>query len=152
MGKMVKCRYKYCKHESKELTKDDAVGVGNAYYHADCYKEKKDKEEIVRLFLDYINPNTPVGFLRKVINKIIHEKEVPSEYLLFGLKYYIDHKIKLNYPAGLYYVIANKDVEFEYKRLNSRKEKHVFQITDDTDEVFTYVKPKKKTINNFMEG
>lgn len=37
---MVTCRYKNCKHESKQLPKDEAFCNGNAYYHKDCWEEK----------------------------------------------------------------------------------------------------------------
>ena len=34
---IVKCRYSHCKHDTKEIPKDEAYKNGNAYYHKDCY-------------------------------------------------------------------------------------------------------------------
>lgn len=144
------CRYNQCRHESRQLDKEDAVVVGKMYFHKDCFKERKDKSDIVKLWLDNINPNTPVAQIRSVVNNIVNKKEIPSGQLLFGLQYYIDHKIRLNYPGGLYYVIANKDVEEEYKKQRNKGRKPNFSVVEDI-QGFTYYQPKKKTLDNFME-
>lgn len=151
-NKTVKCRYNNCRHESKDIPKEEAVKDGRSYFHPDCLKERKEKQEIVNLFLEKINPNTPVPQIRKAVNTIVHTKGFSSEYLLFGLRYYISHKIKLNYPGGLYYVVANKDVESEYNRLKNAANKIEFSLEDDVeDQTFVYHKTKRKSIDNFME-
>jgi len=148
----MKCRYKYCKHPGEEVSKDDAAKKGTQYFHKDCFKEREEKEKIVKLFLDKINPNTPVPQLRKTVNTIVNTKGIDSEFLLFGLKYYINNKMRLNYPAGLYYVIANKEMEAEYNKLKNAGKKMKFTIEEDTTPTFVYRPPKRKTIDNFMEG
>lgn len=153
MKKTVKCRYQHCLHETKDIPKEEAVGNGGFYYHADCYKEKQNKNKIVRIFIDNVNPEVSVPMLRRVINNIIHDKGISSEFLLFGLEYYINHKIGIKYPAGLYYVIENQDVKSIYKRIYGKKEKgYEFNIEHDTDDGFVYQQQKKRTIDNFMEG
>lgn len=150
--KTVKCRYKYCRHDSNDIPREEAVQDGRSYFHPDCLKERNNKEEIVKLFLEKVNQNTPVPQLRKVINNIIHNKGINSDFLLFGLKYYISHKIKLNYPGGLYYVIANKEMESEYNRLKGAAQKIDFSLEDEIENpTFVYHKTKRKSIDNFME-
>ena len=84
MARTVKCQYKYCKHESRDIPKDEAVKGGRQYFHTDCFKERSEKEEVVKLFLEKINPNSPVMELRRVVNNIIHTKGIDSGFLLFG--------------------------------------------------------------------
>ena len=144
------CRYKYCKHDSKDILREEAKSSGNSrYYHSDCFKEMKEKEEIKRLFVEKISRNVPIPQLVKIINTIVHNKNISSEYLLFGLQYYIDNHKTLRYPAGLYYVIADKDVETEYNKLKNRDVKCKFDIEEEI-EGFEYKKPVTKTLDNFM--
>ena len=43
------CKYSHCLHNNREIEKEKAVRVGNAYYHSDCLKTKEDIKEIVDL-------------------------------------------------------------------------------------------------------
>ena len=150
MGKVttVKCRYKYCSHENREIPREEAECVGKAYYHKDCLKESREKKEIVDLFLNKINPNSPPPQLWRTVNSLVNTKGYSSDYVLFGLKYYIRNKIPLNYPAGLYYVVSNKDVEAEYNKATFVKPK--IEILEDNKPVFEYKKPKRKTLDNLL--
>lgn len=147
----VKCRYKYCKHDSCDIPKTDAVKHNNKYFHEDCFKEWENKEKAVKLFLD-LKPDTPVPPVRRIVNAIIHEKNVDAELLLFGIKYYIKHKIPLRYPGGLYYVVANDDVKAEFNKAKSRQSNYTFDVLDDKRESFVYNPSKKKSLDNFMKG
>lgn len=151
MKNTVKCRYKYCKHESQDIPRDQAVSVGRAYYHADCLKESREKKEIVDLFLEKVNPNSPPQQLWRTVNDLVGKKGHDSEFILFGLKYYINHKIKLSYPGGLYYVVANKEMANEYNKIKTLANKPTFDITDDDIRpTFEYKKPKRKTLDNLL--
>ena len=150
--KTVKCRYDYCKHESKDIPRDLAVGASGKYYHADCFKERTEKKQIVDLFFKEINPNTPPKQLWRVVTDLVNERGFSSEFVLYGLKYYIRHKIKIRYPGGLYYVVANQDVKEEYYRAKSIVEKQTFDIIEDIGTSFTYKKPPKKTLDNLLSG
>lgn len=143
MNDMVQCTYSSCLHDSRNIRREDAVCVGRKYYHEDCYQTKEEIEEIVDLFVTHINPHPVQAQLQKVINNIIFKKGLGSNFLLFGLKYYIEHKIPLNYPQGLYYVVQNKDVRqaYEKKRL-SILTKGKIVIDEPTESTFEY-KPAK---------
>ena len=149
----VKCRYKYCKHETKDVVKEEAIEHKKGfYYHPDCYREWKNKEKTVGLFLEKINRNSPIPQLRNVINTIVNKNGVDSGLLLFGLQFYIDNNIEINYPAGLYYVIANKNVQEEWNKKKYEGYKvHVDLSNTETGTTFVYKKPRRKTLDNFME-
>ena len=138
------CKYSHCLHNNREIEKEKAVRVGNAYYHSDCFKTKEDIEEVVNLFKTYINPNPVYAQLQSVIKNIIFVKGVQSDFLLFGLRYYIEHKIPLNYPQGLYYVIQNKDVANAYNKTKTKEVKKSVEITEQTETQFKFVPTKNK--------
>lgn len=150
MGKTttVKCRYSNCLHEDKELNKEEAVKSGNFYYHADCLKTKNEIKQIVDLFVTHINPNPVYSQLHSVINNIVFTKSIGSEFLLFGLQYYISHKLPLNYAQGLYYIVQRKEVLDAY---NKYKVKEMLKDKDNTVEIedvketeFTHVASKNR--------
>ena len=151
----VKCRYGKCKHESKDIEKSEAVKSGNSYYHADCLKDKENRKEIIDLFSKHINSNVIYSQLQTVIKNIVDDRGNDSAFLLFGLKYYINHKIPLNYPQGLYYVIQNKDVIAEYNKMKEKKviAKENFVISENVDEVeFSYKPTKTKGFADILGG
>ena len=138
------CNYSHCLHSNREIEKEKAVRVGNSYYHSDCFKTKEDIKEVVNLFKTYINPNPVYTQLQSVINNIIFVKKVQSDFLLFGLRYYIEHKIPLNYPQGLYYVIQNKDVANAYNKAKTKEIKKSVEITEQAETEFKFVPTKNK--------
>ena len=151
----VKCRYSGCKHDSKEMDKNDAVQVGNAYYHEDCFRDKENKRIIVDLFTKHINPNPVYAQLNAVIRTIVDQKGVSSDFLLFGLRYYIEHKIPLNYPQGLHYVVQNKQVIAEYNKVKEKelKAKTNFVMPEVNNEVeFNYKPTKTKGFADILGG
>ena len=138
------CKYSHCLHNNREIEKRKAIRVGNSYYHSDCFKTKEDIKEIVNLFKAHINANPVYAQLQSVINNIIFVKKVQSDFLLFGLRYYIEHKIPLNYPQGLYYVIQNKDVANAYNKTKTKEIKKSVEITEQTETQFKFVPTKNK--------
>lgn len=154
---IVKCRYSKCLHESQEMNKKDAIQEGNSYYHPDCFRTKEEIKEIIDLFAKYINPNPVYAQLHKVINTIVFDKGLGSEFLLFGLRYYITHKIPLNYPGGLYYVVQNKEVLRAYnkekikKEISANKDRIESQeYSEDNSRDFGYIPQKPKTIEDVV--
>ena len=138
------CKYSHCLHNNREIEKEKAVRVGSSYYHSDCFKTKEDIKEVVNLFKTYINPNPVYAQLQSVIKNIIFVKGVQSDFLLFGLRYYIEHKIPLNYPQGLYYVIQNKDVANAYNKPKTKEIKKSVEITEQAETQFKFVPTKNK--------
>ena len=145
------CKYSHCLHDNREIEKRKAIRVGNSYYHSDCFKTKEDIKEIVNLFKAHINANPVYAQLQSVINNIIFVKKVQSDFLLFGLRYYIEHKIPLNYPQGLYYVIQNKDVTNAYNKTKAKEIKKSVEITEQTENEFKFVPTKNKGFSDIIK-
>ena len=141
---IVICKYSHCLHSNREIEKEKAIRAGNSYYHSDCFRTKEDIKQIIDLFKTYINPNPIYAQLQSVINNIIFVKKVKSDFLLFGLRYYIEHKIPLNYPQGLYYVIQNKNVANAYNKTKTKEIKKSVEITEQTETQFKFVPTKNK--------
>lgn len=119
--KIVKCRYGHCLHETKELNAEDAVKIGNAYYHKDCNQTKEEIKKIADIFVERVNRNVVFPVLMKTINNIVFDKGIGSEFLLFALNSYLNKNKPLNYPGGLYYIIQNAEIQREYKLLQEKK-------------------------------
>lgn len=125
------CGYSHCKHENKEVSKEDGIKVGNRYWHKDCYEESTTIREVIDIFKNKCNPQVVVPALRNVINNIVYKQGTDVKLLLFGIKYYVNHRIPLNYPGGLYYVLQNKDVQNEWKKVLSKQMKMEFHLDEN---------------------
>lgn len=125
------CGYSHCKHDNKEVDKTDAVKVGNRYWHKDCFEESNTIREIIDIFQNKCNPQVVIPALRKVINTIVYTKGNDAKFLLYGVKYYVSHKIPLNYPGGLYYVLQNKDVKKEWDKTIAKQMKVEFHLDEE---------------------
>ena len=150
----VRCSYQFCIHKTKELDISEAAKKGDKFYHKDCLQTQDQIKEIINLFVEYINPNPVFSQLQSVIKNIVFYKGMGSNYLLFGLKYYIKNKIPLNYPQGLYYVVQNKDVRKAYKQVlvQQEKQEHKVEIKEEGKTThFTYVPAKKKSITDIFQ-
>lgn len=118
--KTYKCAYKQCKLGGN-VSKDIAVKKGNRYYHRECLNELHNKEQIRKLFLEHINSTEVISLLNRTINNIIDVKKVPSDFLLFALKYVIKNKLSLNHATGMYYIINNNNIKKEYMKQKARE-------------------------------
>ena len=132
--RIVKCRYKYCsrKHESKELPVSEAINpIPKFYYHKDCYSDNEDVKEIVRLWTDRIDSSPMLGQLYKTIFKLSYDDAYTTQYLLFALRFCLDHGWNLRYPAGLSYVAKDRDAQEAWQ-----KQKHLEALRNVSDEMF----------------
>lgn len=126
--KMVHCRYPKCMklHESTELPKDEAYWDGKrGYYHPDCYHIMQTVNQIRDTFIKEINPlltGQQVGMLVSTINNIVFSKGIDVDQLKFTVEYFIKNKPgALKYPAGLHYIIQDKDAAAAWKKEQDKK-------------------------------
>lgn len=149
----VTCRYKNCIHEDKKLDKSESIKVGNSYYHKECNEIKENIKMIVDLFTKHINENVIHSVLAKVINDIVFNKKVDSKLLLFGLKYYIQNKVPLNYPQGLYYVIQNKDVKNTYNKYLAKQQikDNKVMVVENNEINFDFKPTKTKGFGDILQ-
>ncbi|MBU3186547.1 hypothetical protein [Clostridium estertheticum] len=144
----MKCRYKYCTHESKDVDKEDAVKDGTSYFHKDCFKQKSVKQEIEAYYIENL-PTTAIQLLRKAINILLNENPYSAEYVLFIIKKIHVNNLVINNPFGIaYYCHEGRNIK-EWKKIQTNikfKEikNEIVQVNDDENKVkFTY-KPNKK--------
>ena len=153
MNETVECKYSKCLHDEKTLLKEEAIKSGNRYYHANCYKNKEDIKQIVDLFKKNINSNPVYSQLQNVINNIVFTRGLGSDLLLFGLKFYIENKIPLNYPQGLYYVIQNKEMIKAYNKNKVKNMGKFIEIeSEDNGVSFNYAPTKTKGFEDILRG
>ena len=153
--KIVKCRYSHCNHTSKELFLSEAVQSGKStYYHKDCYKQSEEIKQVIDLFREFIDPMVVISNLRVVINNIIFNKYVDSEYLLFALKFAINNKLNLKHAMGLHYIIGYKNIQDAYQKERSKKqspETNKIEIKDETNTSFEFIPTKKRDFTNIIK-
>lgn len=155
-GIVVKCKFPHCLHETNDLKRDEAVRDGRSYYHPDCYQCKKDIEEIISLFVGHINANVPIAQLKKIVNTLIFERGVKSEYLRFAVSYAIANEIPLHNAPGLYSIVQDERVVAEWKRINDQKvliearDSDAFTILDQDEHYFEYNKKEVAGFGNVL--
>ena len=153
--KTVQCRYKYCKHESREMNRDEAVHVGNSYYHEDCFKESRTIDKIIETYTERVDKNPVYTHLRKTINTIVYKNKVDAEFLLFALEYAAQHKMIKHVP-GLFYIVKSKDIQKAWDKkktaeyMRSEKSKPQEYVNNTTRE-FTFKAPKQKTVASLFK-
>ena len=148
MANLKTCKCQKCVHDTREIDidKDEFEHIGRYYYHKDCLKIRNDIVLIKDLWHNHISPNVVYSQLVKVLQDLIFNKGISSDYLVFLMNYIIKHKMVLRYPAGIRYYIDNQEIKTAY---NKRKIKSVsppqFVIPIDNDEPKFVIKPTNKS-------
>lgn len=150
--KTYKCSFRHCQHESCEVMQDEAVKLKNRYYHEDCAKIYKNIEEIKTLYYEKISNTVVMPQLINVINNIIFNKKVDSDYFLFAIKYAINIKRKINYPQGLHYIIDDYRIKEAWKKKQLQGISKVkFEAKCNDELVFQVNQQKKKGLDNLFD-
>lgn len=148
----MKCKYSYCNHGG-EVEKEEAIKVGNSYFHKDCYHEKQLKQEIEEYYLNNM-PACTLQILRKVIKQLIHEKNNSADYILFVLEFIHKNNKPINNPFGLINYSNDYKLKNEFKKIAIRDEYNKTINTNklntsDDSIVFTY-NPTNKKITDIL--
>ena len=130
----MKCGYSHCKHGG-EVDKAAAVKEGTRYYHPDCLREKQAITEIIDIYHKRVDEHPIENFLRKVVNDLVLKDGYGAEFLLFALKYCLDHGWTLRSPNGLRYVARDGTAKKEWDKRHVQKNNTVTQveISGETD-------------------
>lgn len=117
----MKCAYSNCLHESKDiLDGEDFKKENKKYYHTDCWNYKNKINEVITLFTEQVNSNIVFTVLRSIVNNLVFIQKYEPEYILYAIKYAVDHpQMKLTYPPGLYRICKDVDVSESYKKLKA---------------------------------
>ena len=123
-----KCRFPKCTHATREINiaVEPFVQEGNMYYHEDCYKikqknewkneqTKKDLTKFRDIWWKYISKTVNFGQLMMILNDYV-ARGVSSDYLLFTLKYCIQHQMHLRYPNGFKYYVDMVEIQKAYDK------------------------------------
>ena len=116
----MKCAYKHCKHGG-EVEKDQAVKVGNRYYHADCLKEKETVKSIIDLYHEMVDPKPIENYLRKTVNDLIYKDGNDASFILFAIRFCLDNGWTLRSPGGLRYVAKDWKAKEAWKNKEMAK-------------------------------
>jgi len=160
--KVFKCGYLHCSHENKDVKQSDTIQIKNRHWHKDCYEIDENIKEVAEIYYNHISSTVVMGFLKKVINEIVFKRLLndkvakndsdleASRYLLFAMNYALEKNIRLNSPAGLYYLIDNAKVKEAWARKKAKEiEKEASRELEeddfDFDAVRTEYKPKTPT-------
>lgn len=143
------CRYQNCKHRDKQvnIAEQEYVAVGRSYYHADCYvqKDAMDKAEeklkadiqlIKNMWVENISETVVLSQLYLELNKLIRERGISSEYVIFVMDYVIKNKCKLRYPGGLKYYVDKQDIKdaFAKKEVQKKIANATFAVDVSSDD------------------
>jgi hypothetical protein len=155
-NEIVKCRFKYCNHEHKDLPIEEAVLSGKStYYHQDCYKQNEEIKQILDIFQKQVNPLVVFSQLRNVVDNIAFKKCLGTEYLLFAIKYAVNNGINLKYPAGLNYIVDYQNIKNAYLKEKVKQQiKNSTQTmqTNSNEVTFTYKPSKVIGFDDIIKG
>lgn len=118
------------------------------------------------LFLEKIDPTltkSQIGMLVSTIHNIIFEKKVDVDYLEFAIKYFIHNKPgALKHPAGLHYIIQDRDASAAWERLRKQKIREEIKeqrknilitdefILDSPESSFTFKPQKPRSFEDIL--
>ena len=127
----LKCGWSHCNCGTFIYDDQPKIKIGKRWYHEECAEEKTLIEDIVAKFLEQVNP-AEIPVLRRVINDIIFNEIKPAQYVMFALDYAIAHpQMKLTYPAGLYRICNDLEVQKAWCKQQADKAigSHKIEIT-----------------------
>jgi len=119
MGRLVKCQYTHCLHDGK-VDRDLALAYNSKYYHKDCYEMFQIMLNIRDLCFQ-VDPTIVFKQLNGYINKLVYEKNIDPEYIIFTLEFIIRNNLEVNLPYGLIYKLNDFNVKNAYKNVSIQK-------------------------------
>ena len=145
----MKCGYKHCKHEGEEA---GLIKFGSRYWHQDCHDENEWFKKAIDVFYRRVDDTVIMNQLRRTLNEMVYNKGIDPELIAYGINYYVDHKIPLRYPGGLWYVVKNEDMKKDFARKKAQNIQTKVEITGENLEPdFTYQKVRKKSIGDLFD-
>lgn len=97
----------------------DAVKDKTRYYHKDCLKQRNTINDIITLFTEQVNDKIVMSQLRNVINTLVFKEGYEAEYVLYAVRYAINHPyMKLTYPAGIRRICLDQNVKSNWDNMS----------------------------------
>ena len=128
---MPKCAWTHCPCNQVIEDMSDAVKDKTRYYHKDCLKQRNTINDIITLFTEQVNDKIVMSQLRNIINTLIFTEGFEAEYVLYAVRYAINHPyMKLTYPAGIRRICLDQNVLDIWEK--TQNQKFMEQITSTT--------------------
>lgn len=157
--KYYKCSYKYCQHESCDVSQDEAVKYNNRYMHKDCYKKNEMMVKTRDLYYEKVSSTVVMKQLVSVINNLVLKKEIDPSFLYFALDFAINNKIPIRSPYGLHYLIDNNRIKDLWKKKKSneiikhiKEEVEEVEVKDVKSNTFNYSANKDMGFGGIFRG
>lgn len=150
----MKCAWTHCKYNKNITDGQETVKIGNRNYHKECACEKENINNCITLFIEQINEQIVISKLRSIINTLIYKQGYSSEYVLYSIKYCINHpEVKLTYPEGLHRVCKDLNIQKLYKNMKATQQLQGQKVEIDNIEEHNFehkVTNKKKLISDLF--
>ena len=153
MGDFKKCAYVNCLelHDSRDIdTQNDEYQVVHTngkteFFHKNCYLLKQQFLKFNDIWYRLIDKNVDFARLTIILKRMVFKEKRDMQYLIFALRYCIDHQYKLNYPGGFKYYIDREEIKTAYaetiaKRVNPEIKMPI--IKDDSPKIAPTKKKK----------
>ncbi len=131
----MKCRWNHCRLGG-EVDKDNAKVVGKQYFHPECFEERENINEVIKLYTEKVDASPIMAQLRKAINDIIYKDGVDSAFLLFAFRYCLDNGWKFHSPFGLRYISKDVKVKIAWDKKRSEENNKITQIRIEGEDNF----------------
>lgn len=115
MARKVKCYHSHC-NLGKLVDKDEAFIYKGKNFHKACYQNLQIILNIRDLCFQ-IDPTVVFKSLNGLLNKLIYEKEIDPDYILFTLEYILRNNLEVNMPYGLSYKLNDYKIKEAYRNL-----------------------------------
>lgn len=123
--------YNHCFENNSMIPAGEEVKGGNRYYHKKCFETKQNIEKIRDYYYEHVSNTVVMSQLVKVLNQIVFDKNVDSEYLLFSLQYAVENNLSIKAPYSLHYIIDYARVKNAWNRRNDSKPKEEVQVISE---------------------
>jgi hypothetical protein len=110
--KIYKCRYKHCPWNN-QVSSNQAIKVGNNYYHKNCGKDFTNLKKIRELSFQVDN-TVVFSCLNKYLKELVIIRKIETDYILFTLEYIIENELEVHMPYGLLYRLNDYKIKQAY--------------------------------------
>ncbi len=125
------CGYTFCKHSGERVPSEIAIKDGSRYYHPDCHKEKKMKQQIVDIYYKFYKSSEDYKVVLKAVNNLIHDQGYDASFVLYVLCQCIKEKVPYKSVFSLGWQVKNNMVfKNKYSLLKSKNEIKNYSFDD----------------------
>lgn len=137
--------YNHCFENNSMIPAGEEVKGGNRYYHKKCLETKQNIEKTRDYYYENVSKSVVMSQLVKVLNQIVFDKDIDSEYLLFALQYAVENNLSIKSPYSLHYIIDYARVKSAWYKRNEPEQKEEVQSVPEIAQNVLEPKVNKST-------